>query len=105
MAALSAAKETAFEKVRGLWIAIPTPFTLAGEIDEGGLRKSVDYYIDGLAVDGIFCGGVMGEFWSMTVEERARVHELVVGRRGQSADHGPHRPPHLLGGGPAESSR
>jgi 4-hydroxy-tetrahydrodipicolinate synthase len=79
MTALTPAKESAFEKVKGLWIAIPTPFNSTGEIDEGGLRKSVDYYIEALAVDGIFCGGVMGEFWSMTVEERARVHELVVG--------------------------
>jgi 4-hydroxy-tetrahydrodipicolinate synthase len=79
MTALSPAKQAAFEKVTGLWIAIPTPFTLAGEIDEGALRKAVDYYIDALAVDGIFCGGVMGEFWSMTVEERASCHELVVG--------------------------
>ena len=79
MASLSPAKQTAFEKVKGLWIAIPTPFSASGEIDEGTLRKSVDYYIDGLAVEGIFCGGVMGEFWSMTLEERARVHELVVG--------------------------
>jgi 4-hydroxy-tetrahydrodipicolinate synthase len=79
MASLSPAKETAFEKVRGLWIAIPTPFSATGEIDEGLLRKSVDYYIDGLEVDGIFCGGVMGEFWSMTLEERARCHEIVVG--------------------------
>jgi 4-hydroxy-tetrahydrodipicolinate synthase len=78
MTALSPAKQTAFEKVKGLWIAIPTPFTATGELDEGNLRKTVDYYIEGLAVDGIFCGGVMGEFWSMTVEERARVHELVV---------------------------
>jgi len=52
MTALSPAKEAAFEKVRGLWIAIPTPFTLEGEIDEGALRKAVDYYIDGLEVDG-----------------------------------------------------
>lgn len=74
----SRAKEMAFEKVKGLWIAIPTPFTSAGEVDEGTLRKSVDYYIEGLAVDGIFCGGVMGEFWALTVEERAQVHELVV---------------------------
>lgn len=79
MTALSPAKEAAFDKVKGLWIAIPTPFTSSGEIDEGTLRKSVDYYIEGLGVDGIFCGGVMGEFWSMTAEERARVHELVVG--------------------------
>jgi 4-hydroxy-tetrahydrodipicolinate synthase len=79
MASLTPAKETAFEKVKGLWVAIPTPFSATGEIDEGALRKSVDYYIEGLAVDGIFCGGVMGEFWSMTLEERARCHEIVVG--------------------------
>ena len=78
MTSLTRAKQTAFEKVRGLWIAIPTPFTPAGEVDEGALRKAVDYYIEGLDVDGIFCGGVMGEFWAMTVEERALVHELVV---------------------------
>jgi 4-hydroxy-tetrahydrodipicolinate synthase len=79
MTSSTSAKETAFEKVRGLWIAIPTPFSPTGEIDEGRLRKAVDYYIEGLEVDGIFCGGVMREFWSMTVEERARCHELVVG--------------------------
>jgi 4-hydroxy-tetrahydrodipicolinate synthase len=79
MASLTPAKEIAFEKVKGLWIAIPTPFSATGEIDEGVLRKSVDYYIEGLGVEGIFCGGVMGEFWSMTLEERARCHEVVVG--------------------------
>ena len=82
MTALTPAKETAFEKVRGLWIAIPTPFTPTGEVDEGALRKAVDYYIEGLKVDGIFCGGVMGEFWAMTVAERALVHELVVNTAG-----------------------
>ena len=57
----------------------PHAFHLVRRDRRGELRKSVDYYIEALAVDGIFCGGVMGEFWSMTVEERARVHELVVG--------------------------
>ena len=61
---LSAAKQTAFEKVRGLWVAIPTPFNPGGGLDEPALRRSIDHYIDGLRVDGIFCGGVMGEFWS-----------------------------------------
>lgn len=79
MTSLTPAKEAAFDKVAGLWIAIPTPFTPEGELDEGALRKAIDYYIEGLAVDGIFCGGVMGEFWAMTLEERARVHELVIG--------------------------
>lgn len=78
MTGLSRAKQTAFEKVRGLWIAIPTPFDEAGAIDEKALARSVDYYIDGLGVDGIFCGGVMGEFWSMTLDERRRCHELVA---------------------------
>ncbi len=75
---LSRAKQQAFEKVRGLWVAIPTPFTDDLEVDEAGIRRSVDYYIEGLGVDGIFCGGVMGEFWSMTVDERRRVHEIVA---------------------------
>jgi 4-hydroxy-tetrahydrodipicolinate synthase len=42
------------------------------------LAASVEHYIDGLRVDGIFCGGVMGEFWALSLDERKRVHELVV---------------------------
>lgn len=75
---LSPAKQAAFEKVRGLWIAIPTPFAPDGEVDSASLKSAVDYYIEALEVDGIFCGGVMGEFWALTLEERFRCHELVV---------------------------
>lgn len=75
---MSRAKEIAFERVRGLWVAIPTPFTPEGALDETALRRSVEHYISGLGVDGIFCGGVMGEFWSMTIDERRRVHEVVA---------------------------
>ena len=81
--ALSPAKALAREKVRGLWIAIPTPFTAGGRhVDEEALAASVDHYVDGLEVDGIFCGGVMGEFWALSMEERERVHELVAQRVG-----------------------
>jgi dihydrodipicolinate synthase/N-acetylneuraminate lyase len=73
------AKSLAREKVKGLWIAIPTPFTAdAGQVDEDVLAASVEHYIDGLRVDGIFCGGVMGEFWALSLGERERVHEIVV---------------------------
>jgi 4-hydroxy-tetrahydrodipicolinate synthase len=73
------AKELARERVTGLWIAIPTPFTADGrQIDEDALAGAVDHYIDGLGVDGIFCGGVMGEFWALSLDERKRVHELVA---------------------------
>jgi 4-hydroxy-tetrahydrodipicolinate synthase len=73
------AKALAREKVKGLWIAIPTPFTADGRhVDEDMLAASVEHYIDALRVDGIFCGGVMGEFWALSLDERKRVHELVV---------------------------
>jgi 4-hydroxy-tetrahydrodipicolinate synthase len=78
VSAPSSAKALAREKVKGLWIAIPTPFTAdARRIDEDVLAASVEHYIDGLEVDGIFCGGVMGEFWALSLDERKRVHELV----------------------------
>jgi 4-hydroxy-tetrahydrodipicolinate synthase len=75
----ASAKDLAREKVKGLWIAIPTPFTPdGGQVDEDALAASVEHYVEGLKVDGIFCGGVMGEFWALALEERRRVHELVV---------------------------
>ena len=78
-AAPSRAKALARERVQGLWIAIPTPFTGDGRhVDEDLLRASVEHYVDGLGVDGIFCGGVMGEFWALSLDERRRVHELVA---------------------------
>lgn len=76
--ALSPAKQLAFERVRGLWVAIPTPFTDEGALDEAALRASVDYYVEALRVDGIFCGGVMGEFWSLTVAERRTLHAMMA---------------------------
>lgn len=76
---MSDAKALARERVRGLWIAIPTPFTDDGRhVDEDLLRAAVEHYVDALRVDGIFCGGVMGEFWALTNAERELVHELVA---------------------------
>ena len=71
-------KAFARETVKGLWIAIPTPFTADGALDEDVLAASVEHYISALQVDGIFCGGVMGEFWALSIEERRRVHEVVA---------------------------
>jgi len=79
VAALSPAKALARAKVKGLWIAIPTPFTADGRhIDEDLLAESVEHYVAGLSVDGVFCGGIMGEFWALSLGERKRVHELVA---------------------------
>ena len=79
VSAPTSAKALAREKVKGLWIAIPTPFSADGKhVDEDMLAASVDHYVDGVRVDGIFCGGVMGEFWALSIDERRRVHELVA---------------------------
>jgi 4-hydroxy-tetrahydrodipicolinate synthase len=72
------AKEYAREKMKGLWIAIPTPFDENGEIDEKGLRKNLRHYRDKLKVAGIFCNGNVGEFWALTVQERKRTVEIIV---------------------------
>jgi 4-hydroxy-tetrahydrodipicolinate synthase len=78
-AVLSESKRLARERVQGLWIAMPTPFSDDGRrLDEARLRASVEHYVAALGVDGVFCGGVMGEFWALTLEERKRLHELVA---------------------------
>ena len=76
----TSAKQLARERVTGLWVAIPTPFTADGShVDDDALAASVEHYVEALEVDGIFCGGVMGEFWALALDERMHVHE-VVGR-------------------------
>src|SRR5262245_31213467 len=72
------AKEAARAQFHGVWTAITTPFTADGELDEAGLRHNMRHITDGLHVEGVFCTGVMGEFWSLTKEERKRAVEIVV---------------------------
>ena len=74
----SEAKAAAREQFRGIWAAITTPFTPELSVDEAGLRRNMRYLTGTLHVDGVFCTGVMGEFWSLTREERKRVDEIVV---------------------------
>jgi len=74
----SQAKEAARDQFRGIWAAITTPFAPDLSVDEDGLRRNMRYLTGVLHVDGVFCTGVMGEFWSLTKEERRRVVEIVV---------------------------
>ena len=74
----SEAKSYARNNLRGVWGAIPYPFTAADEIDEEALRSNIRYYIDNGLLDGIYCGHFMSEFWSLTTGERKRAAEIVV---------------------------
>lgn len=76
--ARSQAKDASRAHFRGIWAAITTPFTPTLAIDEAGLRQNMRYLTDTLHVDGVFCTGVMGEYWSLTKEERKRIVEIVV---------------------------
>jgi len=72
------AKQAARERFTGLWAAITTPFGAAGELDEAALRRDLDRLTGGLRIDGVFCGGVMSEFWALSGAERRRLVEVVV---------------------------
>lgn len=74
----SAAKEYARANMRGVWAAIPYPFDANGEIDEAETRRNVRYYVDQIKIDGIFCGGLVGECWALTMEERLRGQQIVI---------------------------
>ena len=74
----SEAKEASRAQFRGLWAAIPTPFTPDLQVDEAGLRHNMRHLTKGLKIEGVFCTGVMGEFWSLTKEERKHIVEVVV---------------------------
>ena len=78
------AKRAARELFTGLWAATTTPFGADGTLDETALRRDLDRLTGGLQIDGIFCGGVMSEFWALSGAERRRLVEVVVdGCRGK----------------------
>jgi len=68
------AKQAARERFTGLWAAITVPF------DGAALRADLDRLTGDLAIDGIFAGGVMSEFWALSGAERRRLTEVVAER-------------------------
>lgn len=61
----------------GIIPAIITPFTKEGEIDEEGFRENIEFLIES-GVHGIAVAGSVGEFFSLTIEERKRLFEIAV---------------------------
>ena len=70
------AREWAAENLRGQWSTLVTPFTPDDELDEEGLRANVRH-VRSLGTRGAGCTWGMGEFWSLTREERVRVYDVV----------------------------
>ena len=72
------AKEYAKKVLQGVWTALPTSFTHDDKVDEKGNAANLELCISGLKLEGHYCIGNVGEFWSMTNEERMRVVEINV---------------------------
>ena len=73
------AKAYARQNMHGLWGSIPYPFRQDHELDENGLLSDLGYYIDTIKIDGFYMGGIINEFWTLSVEERMRAQELLIG--------------------------
>ena len=76
------AKGYARKNMHGLWGSIPYPFTKNLDLNEKGLRSDLRHYIDVLDVDGFYMGGIINEFWALTVEERKRAQEVLIREAG-----------------------
>jgi (5-formylfuran-3-yl)methyl phosphate synthase len=70
------AREWARENLRGQWTTLITPFTPQDTVDEEALRHNIRH-IRRLGVRGAGCTWGMGEFWSLTLDERMRVYDVV----------------------------
>ena len=71
------AQEWAWETLRGQWTTLITPFTPEDQLDEEGLRHNIRH-IRRLGTRGAGCTWGMGEFWSLTHDERVRVMDIVA---------------------------
>ncbi len=65
------------ENFEGVLPALITPFTEDNEIDEEGLRRNIEFLIDG-GVSGIVPCGTTGESATLSVREHEKVIEIAV---------------------------
>ena len=71
------AQEWARETLKGQWTTLITPFTGENRVDEDGLRRNIRH-IRKLGTKGAGCTWGMGEFWSLTHDERVRIMDILA---------------------------
>lgn len=69
-------------RLAGVWAAIPTPFHADGRLDFEGIGANAVRYAADFGCDGVFCNGIMGEGWSLTLDERQDVLTAVLDAAG-----------------------
>jgi 4-hydroxy-tetrahydrodipicolinate synthase len=63
---------------QGIWAAVPTPFLADQSLDLAGIAHNVGLFRDAFGLAGIFCNGLMGEVWSLSIAERRQALETMV---------------------------
>ena len=69
------------ERLRGIYIPLPTPFTDTGAVDENAVLALTDFYLE-TGVHGLFVLGTFGQGPALTPDERKRVAKIVIDRVG-----------------------
>ena len=64
-------------RIEGVYTALITPFTNDNEVDEAGLRRLVDFAIEG-GVSGLVPCGTTGESATLSHDEHKRVIDVVI---------------------------
>jgi 4-hydroxy-tetrahydrodipicolinate synthase len=73
----SEAKAWAKATIRDWYDCPCTPFKADDSLDEEGLRRNVEYFVD-IGESGLVMGGFVAECWNMSVTEWMRYHEVVA---------------------------
>ncbi len=63
---------------QGIWAAVPTPFLADQSLDLVGISHNVSLFRDAFGLAGIFCNGLMGEVWSLSIAERRQALETMI---------------------------
>ena len=71
------AQEWAWDSLKAQWSTLMTPFTADNAVDEAGLRRNIQH-IRSLGTAGAGCTWGMGEFWSLTHDERVQVMDTLA---------------------------
>lgn len=66
-------------KIEGIITALLTPFTEEGNIDEEALQELVEFQVKS-GIHGLYPCGTVGEGPTMSIEQRKRVAEIVMGQ-------------------------
>ena len=65
------------KQFRGSIVAIVTPFGSAGEVDEVGFRRLLDWHLEE-GTDAVVVAGTTGEASTLSMEEQVRLFEVAV---------------------------